>query len=133
MKKIFLLLTIIFSQAQVSFTNSEDLSSQVIAEKQDTVEKNKPESFQDYCNQKLLIAKIKLNNSYNLVKDNPGKSILGLTTLLLLFNYLKKEEIYAGLKRSVNRDLIEKKWQEREINPDAPNVIGENRLPDPND
>ena len=80
-----------------------------------------------------MIAKIKLNNSYNLVKDNPGKSILGLTTLLLLFNYLKKEEIYAGLKRSVNRDLIEKKWQEREINPDAPNVIGENRLPDPND
>lgn len=45
MKKIFLLLTIIFAQTQICLPISEDLSSQVIAENQYKVEKSKPEAL----------------------------------------------------------------------------------------
>ena len=133
MKKIILLLTIIFSQAQASLTNSEDFNSQVIAENQDKAKEKNPQTWREYCDIKVASTKNGLSNGYKWVKDNPGKSISALTILVLLFNYLKKEEIYAGLKRSVTSDLIEKKWQKREINPNDPKVIGENRLPDPND
>ena len=81
MKKIFLLLTIIFSQAQVSFTNSEDLTSQVIAEKQDLAKDKKSQTWREYCDKKVASAKEKLNNGYQWVKRNPK-----ITAALIVLN-----------------------------------------------
>lgn len=112
MKKIFLLLTITLVQTQVCLTNSEALTSQVIAGNQNQAKDKKPQSWREYCDKKIASTKNRFNNGYIWVKDNPklvasiAINVALISTVAYLYQQNSQSKIEMRALRTNNDNLL---------------------------
>ncbi len=109
MKKIFLLLTITLSQAQVCLADSAEIAVQSAIENSQQTEENKPETWREYFDSKIASTKNGLNNGYLWVKKNPGKIIIGAIITLIIIadaHRFKKRHLSNSNNANNNNNIL---------------------------